>query len=133
MRRTDGGGVRRSVLRSIRGLGGRAGPGGHLLGDPRVRLLVGAGFLFVAAVLPLLAPKPAGGAAAGTVGSSQPFYSEWSPSGAAGALVNLRGSPVATDTCLQCHSADYILESEPSLRPTIDRKSTRLNSSHGYT
>jgi len=226
MRRTDGGGVRRSVLRSIRGLGGRAGPGGHLLGDPRVRLLVGAGFLFVAALLLVIATTEAGDVDPGTSGAPymtsagcqgchntsyqgwfstehakawaglqgsgnatsacepchvtgfglpggfvnnvttpemvdvqceechgpgtshamappnqkkativvnfsaevcgqchqgehHPFYSEWSLSGHADALVNLRGSPVANDTCLQCHSADYILESEPSLRPTI--------------
>jgi len=53
-------------------------------------------------------------------GEHHPFYSEWSLSGHADALVNLRGSPIANDSCLQCHAADYILESEPSLRPTID-------------
>ena len=226
MRRTDGGGVRRSVLGSIRGLGGRAGPRGRLLGDPRIRLLVGAGFLFVAALLLVIATTEAGEVGPGTSGAPymtsagcqgchnasyqgwqsteharawaglqgsgnstsacepchvtgfglpggfvnnvttpemvnvqceechgpgtshamappsqkkativvnfsaevcglchqgehHPFYSEWSLSGHADALVNLRGSPVANDTCLQCHSADYILESEPSLRPTI--------------
>ncbi len=226
MRPTDGG-VRKNVHESDRGPDGRAGWRGRLLADPRVRLFLGAAFLFVAALLLLIATTEAGetepsttappyltaagcqgchnttyqgwlatqhsqawaglqtspnatavcepchvtgfGMAGGFVnnattpemvnvqceechgagtnhagapsnqkkvtivvnysaevcgqchqGEHHPFYSEWSLSGHSQALVNLRGSPAANDTCLQCHAADYILESEPSLRPTID-------------
>ena len=51
-------------------------------------------------------------------GEHHPFYNEWALSGHSEALVNLRRSPAAEDSCLQCHSADYILQPEPSRRPT---------------
>jgi len=52
-------------------------------------------------------------------GEHHPFYNEWALSGHADALMNLRGSPAANDSCLQCHSADYLLEPESTRKPSI--------------
>lgn len=49
-----------------------------------------------------------------------PYYNEWTQSGHALSLISLRGaSGAAEDSCLQCHSADYILEDNASNRPSV--------------
>jgi predicted CXXCH cytochrome family protein len=53
-------------------------------------------------------------------GEHHPFYNEWSLSGHSQSLISLRGALNANDSCLECHSADYILAPDPSLRPNID-------------
>ncbi|MCJ2562678.1 MAG: ammonia-forming cytochrome c nitrite reductase subunit c552 [Candidatus Thermoplasmatota archaeon] len=48
-----------------------------------------------------------------------PYYEEWNQSGHSLSLISLRGAAgAAEDACLECHSADYILNEEPD-RPSI--------------
>ncbi|MCJ2670521.1 MAG: ammonia-forming cytochrome c nitrite reductase subunit c552 [Thermoplasmata archaeon] len=49
-----------------------------------------------------------------------PYFQEWEESGHAMSLISLRGATgAAEDSCLECHSADYILANE-SEKPTLE-------------
>jgi len=49
-----------------------------------------------------------------------PFFVEWGQSGHSESLPRLLGAKDVNDSCLGCHSADYILEDDSDLKPTKD-------------